>query len=100
MFKDCLNAFCTYDDYNWDWTLQYMSQKCFKLPLVSIYPSSSRVIHIGQCGTHYKGKNCNPRNSVDSLMRSYKLKQYNFFPKKMKFEKVDTGIRAMKKSNG
>jgi alpha-1,6-mannosyl-glycoprotein beta-1,2-N-acetylglucosaminyltransferase len=48
MLKKCLNAFCTYDDYNWDWTLQYISQTCFKLPLVSIYPSSSRVIHIGQ----------------------------------------------------
>lgn len=100
MLKDCLNAFCTYDDYNWDWTLQQVSQKCFKLPLVSIYPSSSRVIHIGQCGTHYKGKNCNPKNSVDSLMSTYMSKKSEFFPKEMKFEKVDTGIRTMKKPNG
>ena len=48
MLKACSNAFCTYDDYNWDWTWQYLSQTCFKLPLVSIFPASSRVIHIGQ----------------------------------------------------
>lgn len=100
MFKDCLNAFCTYDDYNWDWTLQYMSQKCFKLPLVSIYPSSSRVIHIGQCGTHYKGKNCDPKESVDNLKKSYIKQETKFFPKVLNFDKVDTLIRHMKKPNG
>lgn len=100
MIKDCLNAFCTYDDYNWDWTLQYLSQHCFKLPLVSIYPSSSRVIHIGQCGTHYKGKNCDPRSTVNSLNQAFSAKEKDFFPNMLRFEKVDTAIRAIKKSNG
>lgn len=100
MLKDCSNAFCTYDDYNWDWTLQHMSQNCFKLPLVSIYPSSSRVIHIGQCGTHYKGKNCDPKQSVENLKMTQKQKSHLFFPEKIRFEKVDTAIHSAKKSNG
>jgi len=100
MLKNCLNAFCTYDDYNWDWTLQYISQNCFKLPMVSIYPSSSRVIHIGECGTHYKGKNCDPKKRVNELNTIYKDLEKNFFPQELVFDKVDTGIRPIKKSNG
>lgn len=100
MLTNCINAFCTYDDYNWDWTLQYVSQTCFKLPLVSIYPSSSRVIHIGQCGTHYKGKNCDPKQSVEALKLAYAKKQSKFFSEEFEFEKVDTSIKQPKKPNG
>ncbi|CAF0703818.1 unnamed protein product [Brachionus calyciflorus] len=100
MIKDCSNAFCTYDDYNWDWTLQHLSQTCFKLPLVAIFPVSSRVIHIGECGTHHKGSNCDPKEKIESLKKTIQNKQTQFFPKKFELNGVNTGIIAIKKSNG
>jgi alpha-1,6-mannosyl-glycoprotein beta-1,2-N-acetylglucosaminyltransferase len=98
--KDCSNAFCTYDDYNWDWTLQQISQTCFNLPLVAIYPVFSRVIHIGTCGTHHKGKNCDPKESVDKLVLMYANKADAFYADKFELQGVNTAIRKIRKSNG
>lgn len=100
MIKNCLNAFCVYDDYNWDWTLQHLSQTCFPLPWVSIYPQSSRVIHIGQCGTHYKSKNCDPKNTILSLEKSFNDKKKDFFPENFKLDKINTAIIKIRNSNG
>src|SRR5262245_17861118 len=27
-FRNCSQMFCTYDDYNWDWSLMQLSMKC------------------------------------------------------------------------
>ena len=27
---ECSRQFCQYDDYNWDWSLQHISNSCFK----------------------------------------------------------------------
>jgi alpha-1,6-mannosyl-glycoprotein beta-1,2-N-acetylglucosaminyltransferase len=29
----CSDLFCRYDDYNWDWSLQHISNHCFKQKL-------------------------------------------------------------------
>ncbi|RMZ97683.1 alpha-1-6-mannosyl-glyco 2-beta-N-acetylglucosaminyltransferase [Brachionus plicatilis] len=100
MIKDCSNAFCTYDDYNWDWTLQYISQSCFKLPLVAIYPVSSRVIHMGECGTHHKGSNCDPKAKIENLKQTMERKKNDLFSDKFDLNAVNTGILTIKKSNG
>ena len=31
--KRCRKEFCNFDDYNWDWSLQFISASCLKLPL-------------------------------------------------------------------
>lgn len=39
--KHCRDTFCTYDDYNWDWSLQYLFDKCFNhelYTLVTVFP--------------------------------------------------------------
>lgn len=100
MLKDCLNAFCTYDDYNWDWTLQWISQHCFKLPLVSIYPDLSRVVHVGECGIHHKGKNCDPKEKINLLKDNFKKNFKYFFPSSFNIGRVNTAIKIVKKSNG
>ncbi len=38
--------FCNVDDYNWDWSLVYLSQQRFNYPRV-MWSSASRVIHLG-----------------------------------------------------
>lgn len=57
-FIKCSESFCIYDDYNWDWSLQHVSQKCLEKPLKTIAVSVARVFHVGECGVHHKGKDC------------------------------------------
>lgn len=58
--RQCASQFCSYDDYNWDWSLQYVAQTC--LPpsrgagaaprvdsgLVAMMMRAPRVFHIGE----------------------------------------------------
>lgn len=100
MLLKCQQVFCTYDDYNWDFSFQYVSQNCFSLPLVSIFPNVSRVVHIGECGTHHKGKNCDPLLHITPLKQNYtQFKEY-FFPNQFNLSNINPGIYAIKKSNG
>jgi len=49
---DCINNFCVYDDYNWDWTLQGIASDCMG-DLVTLKLNRARVIHLGGCnGIH------------------------------------------------
>jgi len=44
----CRQVFCNYDDYNWDWSLQYVGVKCLPNKLKAIIVKSPRVYHIGE----------------------------------------------------
>ncbi|XP_056301362.1 alpha-1,6-mannosyl-glycoprotein 2-beta-N-acetylglucosaminyltransferase [Danio aesculapii] len=70
----CNNAFCTYDDYNWDWTLQNLSGTCISKPIKVLVALGSRVIHTGDCGLHQKA-DCRPemaQEKVDSALKDVK----------------------------
>ena len=67
---------------------------------MAIYPVFSRVIHIGTCGLHHKGKNCDPKDNVDKLVSMFAEKPSAFFPKSFELSGIYTGIRTPKKSNG
>ncbi|RMZ97687.1 alpha-1-6-mannosyl-glyco 2-beta-N-acetylglucosaminyltransferase isoform X3 [Brachionus plicatilis] len=54
--KGCSKMFCEYDDYNWDWSLQFVVQKCFKDHLISLYPTFSRVAHLGEWFVNFNWK--------------------------------------------
>ncbi|RZC37869.1 alpha-1,6-mannosyl-glycoprotein 2-beta-N-acetylglucosaminyltransferase, partial [Asbolus verrucosus] len=54
----CADYFCKYDDYNWDWSLQHISQNCLKHKLHAMVVRGPRVFHIGECGVHHKKNNC------------------------------------------
>lgn len=45
----CAKHFCTHNDYNWDYTLQYVAQQCIQPneKLFQMYLVRSRVFHIG-----------------------------------------------------
>ena len=55
----CSQMFCTYDDYNWDWTLMRMSLRCLQKPLTVLLFRAPRVFHLGTCGLHHNNNNCN-----------------------------------------
>lgn len=57
-FVKCSESFCTYDDYNWDWSLQHVSVKCLDRQLKTVAVAVARVFHVGVCGVHHKGKDC------------------------------------------
>lgn len=44
----CARHFCEYDDYNWDWSLQHVSQQCLKEKLHVMVVKGPRVFHIGE----------------------------------------------------
>jgi alpha-1,6-mannosyl-glycoprotein beta-1,2-N-acetylglucosaminyltransferase len=46
--KSCAKYFCSYDDYNWDWSLQQLSHQCLKKKLFAMVVRGPRVFHIGE----------------------------------------------------
>ena len=45
--KTCKNKFCTFDDYNWDWSLCILSTQCLPEQLRVVVALSPRIFHIG-----------------------------------------------------
>ena len=43
-----LQAFCRFDDYNWDWSLQFTSFTCVPGRLKVMLSKSPRIFHIGE----------------------------------------------------
>lgn len=74
----CNNEFCTYDDYNWDWTLQHLSGTCISTPLKVLVAQGSRVLHIGDCGLHQK-ENCRPEWASQRVEAALQLARHGLF---------------------
>ena len=55
----CKEAFCTFDDYNYDWSLFHVSKTCLPQTLSALYPTVPRLFHVGKCGFHGHGSDCN-----------------------------------------
>ncbi|CAH8513167.1 unnamed protein product [Schistosoma turkestanicum] len=69
--EQCLKSFCDYDDYNWDWSLQFIGGKCLsdKLKVLTL-PLATRVFHLGECrGIHHQ------RNACDTQLLAAKILQ-------------------------
>ncbi|XP_053462012.1 alpha-1,6-mannosyl-glycoprotein 2-beta-N-acetylglucosaminyltransferase-like [Nycticebus coucang] len=74
----CTDTFCTYDDYNWDWTLQYLTVSCLPTFWKVLVPQVPRIFHAGDCGMHHK-KICRPSTQsaqIGSFLNNNK--QYMF----------------------
>ncbi|CAH8583534.1 unnamed protein product [Schistosoma haematobium] len=71
--EQCLNLFCLYDDYNWDWSLQYIGQNCFpgKLKALTL-PLSTRVFHLGECrGIHHQKNICSTKLLATNILQMF-----------------------------
>ncbi|KAL7033575.1 hypothetical protein ACKWTF_007644 [Chironomus riparius] len=80
--KNCSKIFCTYDDYNWDWSIQHISRKCMDKKLQAFSLSTPRVFHIGQCGTHtLNNVECNVEGIISNLVESFQSSLDNFYPR-------------------
>ena len=44
----CSTQFCSFDDYNWDWSLRHVSQECLDTKLKVIMVKAPRVFHVGE----------------------------------------------------
>jgi len=44
----CVNYFCNFDDYNWDWSMIYVANKCLDEAKLSALLKFPRVFHLGQ----------------------------------------------------
>ncbi|RWS24636.1 Alpha-1:6-mannosyl-glycoprotein 2-beta-N-acetylglucosaminyltransferase-like protein [Leptotrombidium deliense] len=98
--KSCAKKFCEYDDYNWDWSLQHISLKCLKTPLVTVAVIAPRVFHIGECGVHHKGKNCGNNKLVLKVKRTLSVSRNYLFPSSLTQQKVSKRVYKMSKVNG
>lgn len=65
----CARHFCEYDDYNWDWSLQHVSQQCLKHKLHVMVVKGPRVFHIGECGVHHKKSNCESNQVISKVQQ-------------------------------
>lgn len=78
----CGNDFCTYDDYNWDWTLQHLSGTCISKPLKVLVAQGSRVLHTGNCGLHQK-ENCRPEWALQKAEEFLQMAKDSLFPQSL-----------------
>uniref|UniRef100_A0A1A9UF98 Alpha-1,6-mannosyl-glycoprotein 2-beta-N-acetylglucosaminyltransferase n=1 Tax=Glossina austeni TaxID=7395 RepID=A0A1A9UF98_GLOAU len=50
--RTCAKHFCSYADYNYDQSFEYMSRQCPKGKLIGMTVKKTRVFHTGACSTH------------------------------------------------
>ncbi|KAK0157793.1 hypothetical protein PV328_011485 [Microctonus aethiopoides] len=93
--RKCAAQFCSYDDYNWDWSLQYVAQTC--LPpsvgagaaprvdsgLIAMVMRAPRVFHIGECGIHHKKNNCESTAVIAKVQNVLKSARVHMFPQQL-----------------
>ncbi|XP_037809088.1 alpha-1,6-mannosyl-glycoprotein 2-beta-N-acetylglucosaminyltransferase isoform X1 [Lucilia sericata] len=83
--RKCRQHFCSYDDYNWDWSLQHVSQQCLQHKLHAMIVKGPRVFHIGECGVHHKKKNCESNQVISKVQQVLRIarKSGQIFPKSL-----------------
>lgn len=95
----CSNEFCTYDDYNWDWTLQHLSGTCMSNPLKVLFAQASRVLHIGDCGLHQK-ENCRPELASQKVEEGIQMIKHSLFPPPLILTAAETVEHKAHMKNG
>ncbi|THD19323.1 Alpha-1 6-mannosyl-glycoprotein 2-beta-N-acetylglucosaminyltransferase [Fasciola hepatica] len=96
--KPCLASFCTFDDYNWDWTLQHIGANCM-LPRLEAMQllKQTRVYHLGQCdGLHHTAANCSVRLLAQKITQTLQGPDAAYlFPSKLKITELHkSGLRG------
>ncbi|XP_019751826.1 alpha-1,6-mannosyl-glycoprotein 2-beta-N-acetylglucosaminyltransferase [Hippocampus comes] len=95
----CSDQFCTYDDYNWDWTLQHLSGTCISKPIKVLVAQGSRVLHTGDCGLHQK-QNCKPEWASQKVEETLKMAQGALFPPSLVLTASETAQHKDHMKNG
>ena len=96
--RRCADKFCTYDDYNWDWTLKFLDRKCFANKKTKVLRMLGvRLLHLGICGMHdHKIRDC--KHNLEQLKGLYKQYAKSLFPRKLNL--TGKGKRFPSRQNG
>lgn len=95
----CNNEYCTFDDYNWDWTLQFLSGTCIPKPLKVLVAEGSRVLHTGDCGLHQK-QDCKPELAARMAEEEHQKAKEGFFPQVLVLTTAETPVHKPHIKNG
>lgn len=111
--RNCADKFCSYDDYNWDWSLQHVAQGCIPpstgsggIPhvqsgLIAMVMRAPRVFHIGECGVHHKKNNCEPTAVIAKVQNVLKTARKHLFPSQLTLTNAAVAKKSkLRKGNG
>lgn len=98
LIKNCSKLFCTYDDYNWDWSLMHLSAKCLPSKLRVITAKAPRVIHVGDCGVHTH--RCAVHNAAEKARDLFLRVSKSLFPKFLNVSENSRRMLKPSKENG
>ncbi|XP_076242139.1 alpha-1,6-mannosyl-glycoprotein 2-beta-N-acetylglucosaminyltransferase isoform X2 [Calliopsis andreniformis] len=111
--KKCAAQFCSYDDYNWDWSLQHIAQTCLppskgagvaprtESGLITMMMRAPRVFHIGECGVHHKKTNCESTAAIAKVQNVLKTARNHLFPTQLTLTVAGTAKKTkLRKGNG
>lgn len=90
----CRELFCSYDDYNWDWTLMKMSLVCFPKPLTVLLVKAPRVFHLGTCGLHHKTSNCNVEMVIADVKDIIERSEQGLYPESLVINVAEPWIQG------
>lgn len=79
----CTDTFCTYDDYNWDWSLQHLTVACLPSYWKVMVSEAPRIFHAGDCGMHHKKASCMPVNQKMKIENILHSSANQLFPKNL-----------------
>ncbi|XP_018332311.1 alpha-1,6-mannosyl-glycoprotein 2-beta-N-acetylglucosaminyltransferase isoform X2 [Agrilus planipennis] len=97
----CAEFFCKYDDYNWDWSLQQVSQNCLKHKLHTMVVRAPRVFHIGECGVHHNKSNCLSTAIISKVQQVLKSAKKYLYPSYLTLSYTTVLKKAkLRKGNG
>uniref|UniRef100_A0AC35G6B3 Alpha-1,6-mannosyl-glycoprotein 2-beta-N-acetylglucosaminyltransferase n=1 Tax=Panagrolaimus sp. PS1159 TaxID=55785 RepID=A0AC35G6B3_9BILA len=97
--KSCAKLFCTYDDYNWDWSMLAISVKCMKEKMRVIITKAPRVLHVGECGVHvHHSADCNKATTAASLL--FQQVSDVLFPESFVVSEISKRMLKPSKPNG
>uniref|UniRef100_A0A0N5C5S0 Alpha-1,6-mannosyl-glycoprotein 2-beta-N-acetylglucosaminyltransferase n=1 Tax=Strongyloides papillosus TaxID=174720 RepID=A0A0N5C5S0_STREA len=95
----CSELFCTYDDYNWDWTLLQVSLNCMVSRMRTLLVTSPRILHIGDCGTHKH--DCQSQKSLKIAKDLLEYSKNKLFPNEMSIkEEIKKSPKASRPNGG
>ncbi|XP_035242031.1 alpha-1,6-mannosyl-glycoprotein 2-beta-N-acetylglucosaminyltransferase [Anguilla anguilla] len=95
----CSSEFCSYDDYNWDWTLQHLSGTCISTPLKVLASRASRVLHTGNCGLHQNGA-CRPETAMQHVEEMLRAAKPSLFPQRLVLSRQEAAEHKAHVKNG
>ncbi|KAG7240285.1 hypothetical protein INR49_027096, partial [Caranx melampygus] len=79
----CTDTFCTYDDYNWDWSLQHLTVSCLPSYWKVMVSEAPRIFHAGDCGMHHKKSSCSPISQKTKIENILQSSGNQLFPKNL-----------------